>query len=100
MSESFIRSLVAGAMRHPTLATAVQAEVLIAALTTSARMQFGGEEVQVYVPKVGSRHDLDRRAREIRCLWNGQNSALLAARYGLSERQIRRIVCVRGTSSP
>lgn len=100
MSEAFILGLAEGAMRHPALATSVHIDVLVAALTTSARLQFGGEEVQVYVPKVGSRRDIDRRAREIRALWTGQNAAALGARYGLSERQIRRIVGVRGTSSP
>lgn len=92
MSEAFIRSLVSGAMRHPTLATSVPADVLIDALTTSARMQFRGEAVQVYIPSVGSRQERVHRAREILEMWNGRNIPELAQRYGLTERRVRQIV--------
>ncbi len=93
MSEAFIRRLAAQVVRHPTFTTAVESAV-VEVLTTTLRSEFSGTELRLYVPRVGT-EERARRAREIRALWNGANLAFLAAKYGLSERQVRRIVGVK-----
>lgn len=52
---------------------------------------FEGRQVSVYIAR-RSASERAQRARAIRALWNGANASALAAQFGLSERQIWRIV--------
>lgn len=90
---AFLRILVSESVRAlvGTAPSLVEQERAIAAGMAAMRPIFGGTEVRLYVPKVGT-FDRARRAREIRAAWTGANAGELASRFGISERHVRRIV--------
>lgn len=96
MSEAFIRRLAAQVVRHPSFTTAVETAV-VEVLTTTLRDELGGQTLRLYIPKTGT-FERAKRAREIRAQFAaGVSIAVLASRYGISERQVQRLV--RATSS-
>lgn len=83
-----------------TALSAVERERAVAATMDRLRGQLGGSVLRLYIPRT-STADKVRRAREIRALVSVSSVSSLAARYGISERQVRRIVGQKpgGTSS-
>jgi len=90
MSEAFIRRLAGLVVRHQAFTSAVETAV-VEVLTTTLRDELAGQTLRLYIPKTGN-EARGRRVREIRALWNGKNTSLLAAKYGLTERRIQQIV--------
>lgn len=99
MSEAFIRRLASQVVRHPSFTSAVECAV-VEVLTTTLRDELGGQTLRLYIPKTGT-FARAQRAREIRSMHAaGTAIGALASRYGISERQVQRIVApVRTTSS-
>jgi Mor family transcriptional regulator len=82
--------------------TFVEQERVVSATMERLRGQLGGSVLRLYIPKTATT-DKARRAREIRALTGVSSVSALASRYGISERQVRRIVgdkpSAKGTSS-
>jgi Mor family transcriptional regulator len=99
MSEAFIRRLAGLVVRHQAFTSAVEAAV-VEVLTTTLHDELAGQTLRLYIPKTGT-HARTKRAREIRALFaSGTPIAALATRYGISERQVQRLVAgSRATSS-
>lgn len=100
MSEFLIRSLaqacapkIAAKVESAVLAT-VRAE-LPGVIADVLREQYPGETLKLYVAKRSAASRRDRDAA-IRAAYTGHNARDLAARFGLSPKQIHRI----GTFSP
>lgn len=95
MSDLQIRALAAACA--PRIAAKVEAAVvatvraeLAGTIEAVLREQFPGETVRLYVPKrsTASRRDRDNAIRQ---QFNGRNCKDLAARFGLSIKQVHRI---------
>lgn len=65
------------------------AEVMVEMMNKTLHDAAGG---RVYIAKHGSRDDLAARDATIRTQFCGNNFPQLAEQYGLTERQVRRIV--------
>jgi Mor family transcriptional regulator len=74
-----------------TALTVVEQERAVSATMDRLRGQLGGTVLRLYIPKTATA-DKVRRAREIRALASFSSMSSLASRYGISERQVRRIV--------
>lgn len=90
---AFLRILVGSAIREVvgTAPSLAEQERALAAGMSALSDRYAGERVWLYVPKVGTRARV-QRARAIRSAWTGANAVELAKRYGLSQRQVQRIV--------
>lgn len=89
---SFVRDVIDSTLRAlGTQAPPGQLGRLEQAVMASLRTSYAGYTVRLYVPRVGTA-ERAARARAIRALWNGSNTAALAAQFGISERQVQRIV--------
>lgn len=96
-----LRTIIAEAAQSVvgTALSVVERERAVVATMDRLRDQLGGSVLRLYIPRT-STADKVRRAREIRALASVSSVSSLAARYGISERQVRRIVGEKsGTSS-
>lgn len=94
MNDSYLlRAIITEAAQSVvgTALTLVEQERVVAATMGRIGAAMGGCVLRVYVPKVPPA-DKVRRAREIRALASVSSFSAIAGRYGISERQVRRIV--------
>lgn len=93
MSSEFLRSLSKIVATHPVFHEAVQNAVMKAIELTLAS-EFKGETVRIYVPKIGKQERLNRDAL-VKVEFNGKNHKEVAKKFGISVRQVQRIVKIR-----
>lgn len=89
----FIKDLAKRVVEHPAFSKAV-ADVVATVLEEQLRTKFGGAEL--YVPKRAGSQSRAERDRLIRAQFNGGNYREIAQKFGLTVRQIRRIVDAKG----
>lgn len=98
MSEEFINRLAGQVVRHPAFTAAIErtvADVLAVVL----REQFAGEEVRMYVPKMGPSKRNERAEAIVKEGASGLPVAELAKRHGLTPRRVNQILAAgRGKS--
>lgn len=97
---SFVRDVIVESLRA--LGTNLPEDRLAhveQAAISGLRPKYEGATVRFYIPKAGT-FERAKRAREIRAQYAaGVSVVALASRYGISRRQVERIVAVRATSS-
>jgi Homeodomain-like domain len=89
MSEVFIRRLSARIVSHPTFQTRLQAAVCDV-LTITLREEFAGQEMRLYISKTGADDRLERERRAMALLASGASASVVAAKVGVSTRQVQR----------
>jgi Mor family transcriptional regulator len=100
-SHDFIRAAIGEtwAVAVGTSPSMAELERAVHRVTERLAPDFGGLSVRIYVAK-RTQWQKSLRAREIRSQWDGGNCSALAERFGLSERQVRRIVGVKPSGTP
>lgn len=98
MSEEFINRLAGQVVRHPAFTAAIERTVADV-LTVVLREQFAGEEMRLYVPKMGPRLRNARAEAIVRERAGGSAVDELAKRHGLTPRRVNQILAAgRGKS--